>query len=228
MLKKLKEQVCDANVALSRSGLVILTWGNVSGIARDKSIVAIKPSGISYDELTPDKIVFVDLNGNIVEGKYKPSSDAPTHLELYKNFKTIGGICHTHSTYATAWAQAGIPIPCFGTTHADSFYGSIPVTDKLPKNMIQKDYELNTGKLIVETFRKIDYEHFPGVLVADHGPFVWGKSPQQAVENAIILEEIAKIALLTKQLNPSKKSISKALRDKHFFRKHGSDAYYGQ
>ncbi len=229
MLEKLKKEVCQANIMLFNSGLVTLTWGNVSGIDRKRGIIAIKPSGVNYGKLTPNKITLVDLEGNIVEGKYRPSSDTPTHLELYRNFEHIDGICHTHSTFATAWAQAEVAIPPLGTTHADLFFGYVPITTKIPKKMIESDYELNTGKIIVQTLKgHRDCQYFPGVLVAEHGPFTWGNSPKQAVEHAIALEEIAKITLLTKLINPQKKKISKALLAKHFFRKHGKHAYYGQ
>lgn len=228
MLKNLKMQVCDANIELLRQKLVIYSWGNVSGIDREKGIVAIKPSGVSYDELTPDKIVLLDLDGNVIEGDLKPSSDMPTHLELYKNFKNIGGICHTHSPSATIWAQACLDIPCFGTTHADYFYGAIPVTDKMTKEEIETDYELETGKIIIRRFEKIDPLQMPAVLVANHGPFTWGKDPASAVESAVVLEQVASMALGTVTINHDQQSISQILLDKHYLRKHGKDAYYGQ
>ena len=228
MLKNLKMQVCDANIELSRQKLVIYNWGNVSGIDREKGIVAIKPSGVSYDELTPDKIVLLDLDGNVIEGDLKPSSDTPTHLELYKNFKNIGGICHTHSPSATMWAQSCRDIPCFGTTHADYFYGAIPVTDKMTKEEIETDYELNTGKVIIRRFEKIDPLQMPAVLVANHGPFTWGKDPASAVESAVVLEQVASMALGTVTVSHNQQGISKILLDKHYLRKHGKDAYYGQ
>ena len=228
MLENLKIQVCQANLELEKRNMIIYTWGNVSGIDRQKEIVAIKPSGVSYDELTFDKIVLLDLEGNVVDGDLKPSSDAPTHLELYRNFKDIGGICHSHSPNATMWAQACKDIPCFGTTHADYFYGSIPVTDKMTDEEIKKDYELNTGKVIVRRFMNIDPLQIPSVLVANHGPFSWGKAPESAVENAVVLEQIASIAQGTININPDQNDISKTLLDKHYLRKHGKDAYYGQ
>ena len=228
MLKRLKIEVCEANLELKRQQLVIYSWGNVSGIDREKQIVAIKPSGVSYDELTPDKIVLVDMEGKVVEGAMKPSSDTPTHLELYRNFKNIGGVCHTHSTNATVWAQACKAIPCLGTTHADYFYGDIPVTEIMPDDYIEKDYELNTGKIIVETFANIDSDQMPAVLVANHGPFTWGSTPDKSVESAVVLEQIAEMALKVDILVPSKEAISKTLLDKHYLRKHGKGAYYGQ
>jgi len=228
MLEKLKKSVCRANLELQKQNLVIYSFGNVSGIDHKKGIVAIKPSGVSYEKLTPEKIVLLDLQGNVIEGKLRPSSDMPTHLELYRRFPDIGGICHTHSTYATMWAQACREIPPLGTTGADYFYGAVPVTDKLTKDQIRQDYELNTGKAIARRFKNIDPLEMPACLVASHGPFTWGKSPEEAVENAAVLENIAKIAFGSIILNPSIKQISKFLLDKHFFRKHGKNAYYGQ
>ncbi|MBN1972469.1 MAG: L-ribulose-5-phosphate 4-epimerase [Sedimentisphaerales bacterium] len=228
MFEKLKQAVCDANIELQRQRLVIYSWGNVSGINRKKGIVAIKPSGVRYDELTPDKIVLLDLQGKIVEGNLKPSSDTPTHLELYRNFKSIGGVCHTHSTYATIWAQACMEIPCFGTTAADYFYGEIPVTEPMAKEEIEQDYELNTGKAIVKRFKTIKPMHMPAVLVANHGPFTWGKNPDAAVESAVILEQVAMMALGTVTINPNSNQIDNVLLDKHYLRKHGKNAYYGQ
>ena len=228
MLENLKIQVCQANFELKRQNMVIYTWGNVSGIDRSKQIIAIKPSGISYDNLTFDKIVLLDFKGNIVDGKLKPSSDAPTHLELYRNFKEIGGVCHSHSPNATMWAQACRDIPCLGTTHADYFYGSVPVTDKMTDEEIKNDYELNTGKVIVRRFMNIDPLQVPSVLVANHGPFSWGKDPASAVENAVVLEQIASIANGTIKINPNQNGIPKTLLDKHYLRKHGKNAYYGQ
>ncbi len=228
MYEELKKNVCDANIELQRQKLAIYTWGNVSGIDRSSGIVAIKPSGVEYDELTPDKIVLLDLDGNTVEGTLKPSSDTPTHLELYRNFQAIGGVCHTHSPSATTWAQACKEIPCFGTTGADYFYGSIPVTDVMTKEQIQSDYELNTGKVIVRRFADMDPMKTPAVLVANHGPFAWGKSPAEAVESTVVLEQIATMALGTILINPKQGPISKVLLDKHYFRKHGKNAYYGQ
>ena len=228
MYEELRKAVCDANIELQRRNLVIYSWGNISGIDRTAGIVAIKPSGVSYDDLTPDKIVLLGLDGTIVEGKLKPSSDTPTHLELYRNFKAIGGICHTHSVNATAWAQACKEIPCFGTTHADYFYGSIPVTEIMTKDQIQNDYELNTGKVIVRRFADMDPMKMTGVLVANHGPFSWGRTPAAAVESMVVLEQIATMALGTIMINPSQGPISKVLLDKHYLRKHGKNAYYGQ
>jgi L-ribulose-5-phosphate 4-epimerase len=228
--EELKMSVCDANLELPRHKLVICSWGNVSGINRSEGVVAIKPSGVDYNELTPDKIVLLDLDGNIVEGTLKPSSDTPTHLELYRNFKDIGGICHTHSPNATMWAQACRGIPCFGTTHADYFYGLIPVTDVMTKEQIESDYELNTGKVIVRRFSDTDMDpmQMPAALVANHGPFTWGASPSAAVEATLVLEQIATMALGTIMIHPDQGPIADALLDKHYLRKHGKDAYYGQ
>ena len=228
MHEELKKAVCDANLELPKRELVTFSWGNVSGINRLEGIIAIKPSGVDYDELTPDKIVLLDLNGNIVEGKLKPSSDTPTHLELYRNFEAIGGICHTHSLNATMWAQARRGIPCFGTTHADYFYGMIPVTDAMTQEQIESDYELNTGKVIVRRFSDMDPRHMPAVLVANHGPFTWGESPAAAVEATLVLEQIAAMALGTIMIHPDQSPIDDALLDKHYLRKHGKNAYYGQ
>jgi L-ribulose-5-phosphate 4-epimerase len=228
MYEELRKAVCDANVELHKQQLVICSWGNVSGIDRSAGIVAIKPSGLAYDELTPDKIVLLDFDGNVVEGDLNPSSDTPTHLELYRNFDAIGGVCHTHSPVATMWAQSCREIPCFGTTHADYFYGSVPVTEVMTKDEIQGDYELNTGKVIVRRFADIDPMEIPAVLVANHGPFSWGKNPAEAVEAMVVLEEVAKMALGTVTINPGQGPISKALLDKHYSRKHGKNAYYGQ
>jgi L-ribulose-5-phosphate 4-epimerase len=228
MHEQLKKQVWEANLDLPQHGLVVFTWGNVSGIDRDAGIVAIKPSGVSYDELVPEQIVLLDLEGNVVEGGLRPSSDTPTHLELYRCFAGIGGICHTHSTCATMWAQAQREIPCFGTTHADHFYGSVPITDTMTPAEIQQAYEANTGRVIVRRFADLDPMQMPAVLVAHHGPFTWGKDARAAAKNAVVLEEVAKIALGTLRINPQQKSISQALLDKHYLRKHGENAYYGQ
>ncbi|MBA7705566.1 L-ribulose-5-phosphate 4-epimerase [subsurface metagenome] len=228
MHEELRKAVCDANIELQRQKLVIYSWGNVSGIDRSRGAVAIKPSGVTYDELTPDKIVLLDLDGNVIEGALRPSSDTPTHLELYRNFEAIGGICHTHSPGATMWAQSCREIPCFGTTGADYFYGSIPVTEVMTEEEIQSDYELNTGKVIVRRFAGIDPMKMPAVLVANHGPFTWGKTPAMAVESTVVLEQIATLALGTITINPNQGQISKALLDKHYLRKHGKNAYYGQ
>ena len=227
MLQKLKEEVLRANINLKESGLVILTWGNVSGFDRDRNLLVIKPSGIEYEYMTADDMVVVDIDGKVVEGNLNPSSDTPTHLELYRNFPDVGGIVHTHSTHATAWAQAGRSIPAMGTTHADHFYGDIPCTRKLRPEEVRNDYELNTGKVIVETFKTIDASSVPGVIVNDHGPFTWGKNAEEAVYNAIVLEEVAKMAFLTHSV-AGNDIIDKYLLDKHYLRKHGRDAYYGQ
>jgi L-ribulose-5-phosphate 4-epimerase len=228
MLEQLKKSVCEANLELQKQNLVIYSFGNVSGIDRKKGIVAIKPSGIAYEELTPDKIVLLDLQGNVIEGKLRPSSDTPTHLELYRTFSDIGGVCHTHSTFATMWAQACREIPPLGTTAADYFYGAVPATKPLTNSEIKNNYELNIGKTIAKRFKNIDPLQMPACLVACHGPFTWGKSPEEAVENAVILENTAKLAFGTVMLNLDAAPISKALLDKHHFRKHGKDAYYGQ
>jgi len=228
MYEELKKTVCQSNIELQKQNLIIYSWGNVSGIDRRAGVVAIKPSGVSYDDLTPEMIVLLDLDGNIVEGTLKPSSDTPTHLELYRNFETIGGICHTHSICATAWAQACIEIPCFGTTHADYFYGPVPVTDIMKKDEIENDYELNTGKAIVRRFAGIDPMQIPAALVANHGPFSWGRSAESAVEAMVVLEEIATMALSTIMISQQQGQIGKTLLDKHYLRKHGRNAYYGQ
>jgi L-ribulose-5-phosphate 4-epimerase len=227
-IERLKKEVCRANIKLYRSGLVTSTFGNVSGIDREKSLVAIKPSGVSYESLTYRDIVVLNLDGVKIEGKLNPSSDTKTHLELYKNFKDIGGVAHTHSTFATAWAQSCKPVPCFGTTHADFFYGEIPCTDVVSDSSIKGDYELETGKLIVNTFKLRDYNSIRAVLVACHGPFSWGVSADEAVEMSIALEDIAKVAIYTMIVNPQSLNIKKSLLDKHYLRKHGKDAYYGQ
>ncbi len=227
MLERLKEQVCRANLDLVKHGLVIFTWGNVSGIDREKGLVVIKPSGVSYDRMNPDDMVVVGLDGSVAEGKYKPSSDTPTHLVLYRNFLNVGGIVHTHSEWATSWAQAGMPIPVLGTTHADYFYGEIPCTRKMTDDEINGNYEYETGQVIVECFRKSDPDRIPGVLVNNHAPFSWGKDVHDAVHHAVVLEEVAKMAFRSVHLNPGA-SMSRTLLDKHFLRKHGKDAYYGQ
>ena len=227
MFEKLKEEVWKANLDLVKYGLVIFTWGNVSGIDRKQGMVVIKPSGVSYDAMTPSDMVVLDLYGKVVEGKLKPSSDAPTHLVLYRQFLNIGGIVHTHSEWATSWAQAGRGIPAVGTTHADYFYGEVPCTRKMTKEEISGDYELETGRVIVERFKGIDPDQVPGVLVNNHAPFSWGKNADEAVHNAVVLEEVAKMTFRSLQLNPQA-SIDQVLLDKHFLRKHGKDAYYGQ
>jgi L-ribulose-5-phosphate 4-epimerase len=226
--EELRKAVYDANVELQKQKLVIYSWGNVSGIDRSNGVIAIKPSGVMYDELTPDKIVLLDLDANIIEGILNPSSDTPTHLELYRNLKAIGGICHAHPANATMWAQACREIPCFGTTSADYFYGSIPVTEVMTEDEIRSDYELNTGKCIVRRFTGIDPTQMPAILVANHAPFTWGNSAAEAVESMVVLEQTAAMALGTITINPEQRPISKALLDKHYLRKHGKDAYYGQ
>lgn len=228
MLEKLKEQVLEANLELVRRGLVIYTWGNVSGIDREQGLIVIKPSGVAYEELRVESMVVLTLEGEIVEGRLKPSSDTPTHLSLYHNFPEIGGVVHTHSPNATAWAQANRDIPCLGTTHADYFYGTIPCTRPLNENEIGHDYEKNTAQVIIERFQNLDYRSLPGVLAAGHGPFTWGKNALGAVHNSVVLEEIAKMALASVQLNPKAGPLSQYLLDKHFLRKHGPNAYYGQ
>lgn len=228
MLEELKERVLTANLELEANNLVIYTWGNVSGISKEEGLVVIKPSGVPYQDLTPDSMVVVDLQGKIVEGRLNPSSDTPTHLELYRSFPELGGIVHTHSSWATVWAQAGKGIPCFGTTHADYFYGEVPCTRPLKREEIEKDYELNTGKVIVEHFKELKPPYFQGVLVCSHGPFTWGKNPEEAVYNSVVLEAVAKMAFLTQQLNPFAVPIDQFLLDRHFLRKHGNNAYYGQ
>ena len=227
MLEGLKEQVCKANLDLVEHGLVIFTWGNVSAIDRATGLVVIKPSGVAYDRMKPGDMVVVDLDGRVVEGDLKPSSDAPTHLVLYRSFPKAGGIVHTHSTFATAWAQAGLDIPNIGTTHSDYFHHDIPCTADMTASQVRGDYELETGNVIVERFKDLDPVHTPGVLVRNHGPFSWGKDASEAVHNAVVLEQIAKMAFISKALNPELK-MNPLLIEKHFSRKHGPDAYYGQ
>jgi L-ribulose-5-phosphate 4-epimerase len=226
--EKMRIDVCQANLELMARKLVIYTWGNVSAIDRQTGVVAIKPSGVPYDQLTPENMVLVSLEGRVLGGDLKPSSDCPTHLELYRHFIGIKAVCHVHSHYATIWAQACRPIPCLGTTHADYFYGPIPITESLRDGEINADYELNTGKAIIRRFADLDPLQMPAVLVANHGPFTWGDSPQKAVENAVVLEESAAMALQTCLLNPVATDIPAALLDRHYLRKHGRNAYYGQ
>lgn len=228
MFDRLRSDVCKANLALAEFGLVVLTWGNVSGIDRGAGVVAIKPSGLPYGEMTPDDMVVVNLEGDVIEGRLRPSSDTATHLVLYRSFPEIGGVVHTHSTAATAWAQAGRAIPPLGTTHADTFYGPVPCTPPLSREEIEGEYERNTGEVIVRTFAALSPVHVPAVLVACHGPFVWGKNASAAVENALILEEVAKMAAMTVSLAPDVSPIDRHLCDRHFFRKHGEGATYGQ
>lgn len=230
MLEKLKEEVYKANMLLPKYGLVTFTWGNVSAIDRESGCFVIKPSGVEYDLLSPDDMVVMDLNGNKVEGSLNPSSDTPTHIELYKAFKNIGGIVHTHSSYATSWAQSGRDIPCYGTTHADYIYGNVPCVRCLTKEEIEQNYEVNTGLLIAEEFKKRSLVPLatPAVLCKNHGPFTWGTTALKAVECAVVLEEIAKMAYRTELISSSAAPAPKELQDKHYFRKHGKNAYYGQ
>ena len=228
MLEELKKRVYEANMLLPKHGLVTFTWGNVSEIDRGTGYFAIKPSGVEYDKLTPDDMVIMDLDGNKIEGRYNPSSDTATHIELYKAFGNIGGIVHTHSPWATSWAQAGRDIPCYGTTHADYIYGSVPCVRNLTKEEIDAGYEKNTGVLIVDYFKDKDYEAVPAVLCKNHGPFTWGKDGHEAVHNAVVLEEVAKMAVHTEAINPDVKPAPQILQDKHYYRKHGANAYYGQ
>jgi L-ribulose-5-phosphate 4-epimerase len=227
-LQSLREEVLEANLELVRRGLVLYTFGNASGIERGDGLVVIKPSGVPYETMTPADLVIADLEGRIVEGTLRPSSDLPTHLTLYKDFPEIGGVTHTHSRYATAWAQACKAIPCFGTTHADYFYGAVPVTEVLNRDEIEGEYEINTGHAIVRAFRGVSCSSIPAVLVANHGPFAWGKSAREAAHNAVILEEIAQTAYLTLQINEDSAAIGRDLHDRHYLRKHGAKAYYGQ
>lgn len=229
MLEALKETVCEANLELSRRGVVLYTWGNVSGIDRARGLVVIKPSGVPYQSMQPSDMVVVDLEGRIVEGTLRPSSDTPTHLELYKAFPEIGGVVHTHSTHAVVFAQAGMEIPPLGTTHADYFYGAVPVSRSLTRDEVQEAYEKNTGRVIVETVKEMGREPLavPGVLVRNHGPFTWGKDPEEAVYHSVVLEEIAEMAWKTLQLNPAA-ALPPYVLEKHYQRKHGPCAYYGQ
>lgn len=228
MLEELKRQVYRANMELPERGLVTYTWGNVSGIDRESGLFVIKPSGVDYDSLSPDDMVVMSLDGKKVEGELNPSSDTATHLELYKAFQEIGGVVHTHSSMATAWAQAGRELPCYGTTHADYFYGTIPCTRNLTEEEIEEGYEKNTGLVIIETFKGRNPVYVPGVLCKNHGPFTWGKDAAEAVHNAVVLEEVAKMNLYTEMLNPRAGVAPQYMQDKHFMRKHGPNAYYGQ
>lgn len=227
MLEKLKQEVLEANLDLVRNGLVILTWGNVSAIDRESGLVVIKPSGVSYSEMKAEDMVVVDLDGKIIEGDLRPSSDTPTHLAIYRHFKEVGGVVHTHSTYATAWAQAGRAIPNIGTTHADAFYHDIPCTKEMSKEQIESAYEASTGDVIVDVFANQNPMHTPAVLVKHHGPFTWGKSAKEAVQNSVILEEVARMASITVALNPAVE-MNNELIEKHYNRKHGKNASYGQ
>ena len=226
MLEELKQIVFEQNMALVKHGLVVLTWGNVSAIDSETNLVVIKPSGVSYDTMKAEDMVVVDLDGNVIEGKYNPSSDTPTHLELYKAFKEIGGIVHTHSTYATSFAQAGKDITAYGTTHADAFFSDVPCARALTKEEVETEYEKNTGKVIIEAIK--DPTAVPAILIKNHGPFTWGKSAKSAVDNAVTLEEIAKMAVITEKINPKAKRVNQYLLNKHYYRKHGANAYYGQ
>ena len=230
MLEELKKKVYEANMELPRRGLITYTWGNVSGIDRDTGYFVIKPSGVDYDKLRPEDMVVMDLEGNRIEGTLNPSSDTPTHLELYKKYPEIGGVVHTHSPEATSWAQAGRDIPLYGTTHDDYFYVTIPCARSLTPEEIGGEYERNTGLVIIETFeqRGLNPMHTPGVLCTNHGPFTWGKDAAEAVHNAVVLEEVARMAIRTELLNPQVQPAPDSIRDKHFFRKHGENAYYGQ
>ena len=230
MLKELKKEVYEANMMLPQYGLVTFTWGNVSGVDRDAGLFVIKPSGVPYDELTPEDMVVVDYDGNKVEGKLNPSSDTPTHAYLYKNWPDIGGVVHTHSSYATSWAQSGRDIPCYGTTHADYYYGGVPCLRVLTKEEIDEAYEYNTGVLIVNEFARLGREYMavPACLCKNPGPFAWGKNPVDAVHSAVVLEEVAKMAYRTELINPQVEPAPQDLQDKHYYRKHGANAYYGQ
>ena len=228
MLSELKAEVFEANLELVRRGLVIYTWGNVSGIDRERGLVVIKPSGVPYETMRAEDMVVTDLNGKVIEGSMKPSSDLGTHLLLYRAFENIGGVAHTHSEFATVWAQASKPVPPFGTTHADYFYGPIPLTEKLTAEEIEGDYVYNTGLAITRRFKALDPDAIPGVLVAGHAPFAWGRDVHDAAHNAVVLEVVAKMAWSTLQLNPNTQPVSQSLLDRHYFRKHGVAATYGQ
>lgn len=230
MLEKLKDEIYEANMLLPKYGLVTFTWGNVSGLDKERGLFVIKPSGVDYEKMKPSDMVVMDLNGNKVEGDLNPSSDTPTHLELYKAFPGIGGIVHTHSSWATSWAQAGRDIPCYGTTHADYIYGNVPCVRNLTKEEIDSAYEKNTGLLIAEHFKSnnIDFNAVPAVLCKNHGPFTWGKDGHEAVNNAVVLEEVAKMAARCEMINKDVLPAPQELQDKHYYRKHGAGAYYGQ
>lgn len=230
MLEQLKQEVYEANMLLPKYHLVTFAWGNVSGIDREKGLFVIKPSGVDYDKLTPDSMVVVNLEGEVVEGDYRPSSDTPTHVVLYNRFQEIGGVVHTHSPWATSWAQAGRGIPCYGTTHADYLYGQVPCVRTLTKEEIETAYEKNTGVLIADEFERlaVDYLATPAVLCKNHGPFTWGKDAKEAVHNAVVLEEVAKMAARCEQIDPKVNPAPQELQDKHYYRKHGKNAYYGQ
>ena len=227
-LAQLKEAVLCANLDLPKHGLVTFTWGNVSGIDRERGLVVIKPSGVSYEKMVVGDLVVLDLDGNTVEGSLRPSSDTPTHMALYRQYAAIGGIVHTHSTHATAWAQAGRAIPAFGTTHADYFHGPVPCSRPLTKAEVDSEYEANTGKVIIETIGAANPMEIPGIIVSEHAPFTWGKDAHDAVHNAVVLEEVARMALYTLQISPNRSGVSDYLLDKHYLRKHGANAYYGQ
>lgn len=230
LLKELRQRVYEANIALPKHGLVKFTWGNVSAIDREAGLIVIKPSGVDYDLLSPENMVVTDLDGNVVEGDLNPSSDLATHVELYKAFPNVGGVVHTHSTEAVGWAQAGRDIPFYGTTHADYFYGPIPAARSLTADEIDRAYEMETGTVIIETFRERDLDPMavPGIVVRNHGPFTWGKSPEEAVYHSVVLEEVAKMARFTEAINPQVEEAPRFLMDKHYLRKHGPNAYYGQ
>ena len=227
-MQTLKRQVFEANMDLPRYGLVTFTWGNVSAIDRERRLVAIKSSGVAYEVMKADDMVVVDLEGRVVDGRYRPSSDTATHLALYRRYPSLGGVVHTHSTHATAWAQAGLAIPALGTTHADYFFGDIPCTRALSPREVEEAYELNTGHVIIETLGDVEPLHTPGVVVYQHGPFAWGKDAHDAVHNAVVMEEVARMAWIARGINPQLKPIDSWLMDKHFMRKHGPNAYYGQ
>lgn len=228
MLEKLKQEVFEANMELQKRGMVLYTWGNVSGIDREQGLAVIKPSGVEYDCMKPEDMVVIDMEGRVVEGNYRPSSDTPTHLVLYKAFKELGGVVHTHSDWAVAFAQAGMGIPALGTTHADYFFGDIPCTRDLSQEEISHSYEENTGHVIVETIGRSNPMEVPGILVKSHGPFAWGDTPAQSVYHAVVLDKVAEMAYKTMSLNPEVKRVGQFLLDKHYYRKHGADAYYGQ